>query len=59
MPKKKEPGSPEAQSERFKHEAERLIEAGELNPIEADAAMDKLVRKAAIQKSAATGKVSS
>jgi hypothetical protein len=46
MPKKKVQENPEEQSERFKKEVERLIAAGELDPIEADAAMDRLVRKA-------------
>lgn len=47
MPKKKPGMTPEEQSERFRQEAERLIAAGELNPIEADKAMDELVRHAA------------
>lgn len=45
MPKKKPGMTPEEQFERFKRDAERLIEAGELNPTEADAALDALVRK--------------
>lgn len=44
MPKRKEMLSPEAQSQRFKDEVQRLIDAGELNPTEADAAMDRLVK---------------
>ena len=32
MPKKQNPETPEEQSERFKRDAERLIEAGELDP---------------------------
>ena len=47
MPKKKHEESPEEQSKRFREEAQKLIDAGELNPTEADAAMDRLVRKAA------------
>ena len=44
---KKKPGmTPGEQSEKFREEAERLIAAGELNPIEAEDAMDKLVRVA-------------
>jgi len=46
MPKKKNPERPEDQSARFKRDAEKLIEAGELNPTEADRALDKLVRRA-------------
>ena len=46
MPKKLNPETPEEQSERFKREVERLIEAGELNPIEADEALDRLVKRA-------------
>ncbi len=44
MPKKQSPETPEDQSERFKREAQRLIDAGELSPTDADAAMDRLVR---------------
>ncbi len=51
MPKRKEMLSPEEQSERFKQEAQRLIDAGELDPTEADAVMDKLVRKSANRRS--------
>ena len=47
MPKKKRQETQEEQSARFKRDAQKLIDAGELNPIEADAAVDKLVRKAA------------
>ena len=46
MPKKKAGMTPEEQSQRFKADAQRLIDAGELNPTDADAALDKLVRKA-------------
>jgi hypothetical protein len=45
MPKKKPGMTPEEQSEKFRQEAERLIAAGELNPTDAEAAMDRLVRK--------------
>ena len=44
MPKKKPGMTPEEQSERFRREAERLIAAGELNPTEAEPAVDRLVR---------------
>jgi hypothetical protein len=43
MPKKLKPESQAEQSERFKREAQRLIDAGELNPTEADAALERLV----------------
>jgi hypothetical protein len=45
MPKKKHPETPEEQAKRFEAEVERLIAAGELSPTEADAALDKLVRR--------------
>lgn len=45
MPKKQNAETPEQQSERFKREAQRLIDAGELNPLDADAALDALVKK--------------
>lgn len=45
MPKKKNPESQAEQSERFKRDAQRLIDAGELNPTDAEAAVDRLVRK--------------
>lgn len=37
--------TPEEQSKKFIEEVERLIEAGELDPTEAEAAVDRLVRK--------------
>ena len=46
MPKKKNPETPEEQSERFRREAQKLIDAGELSPTEAENALDKLVRRA-------------
>jgi len=46
MPKKKAPETPEEQSERFRRDAQKLIDAGELSPTEADVALDKLVRHA-------------
>lgn len=45
MPKKKNPETPEDQSKRFKRDAQKLIDAGELNPTDAEAALDKLVRR--------------
>jgi hypothetical protein len=47
MPKKKNHETQEEQSARFLAEVERLIDAGELNPIEAEAALDRLVRSQA------------
>jgi polyhydroxyalkanoate synthesis regulator phasin len=46
MPKKKRHETQAEQSERFRRDARKLIEAGELNPTEAEAAVDRLVRKA-------------
>jgi len=52
MPKRKQsPETPEDQSDRFRSEVERLIAAGELNPTEADAAFEKLVRKGPLARS--------
>lgn len=45
MPRKKPGMTPEEQSEAFKREAQRRIDAGELSPTEADAALDALIRK--------------
>ena len=44
MPKKKREESAAEQSARFKAEVERLIAAGELSTVEADAALDRMVR---------------
>jgi hypothetical protein len=46
MPKKKTQESQAEQSERFRREVQRLIDAGELNPTEADEALDRLTLKA-------------
>lgn len=46
MPKKLKPESEAEQSGRFRREAQRLIDAGELNPIEGEVILDKLVRRA-------------
>lgn len=51
MPKKERQESQEEQSERFKREAQKLIDAGELSPTEGDRALDALVRQAAPRKS--------
>jgi len=45
MPKAKNKLTPEEQRKRFEAEVQRLIDAGELSPTEADDALDKLVRK--------------
>lgn len=45
MPKKKTTETPKEQSARFRAEVERLIDAGELNPIDADEQLDRLVRQ--------------
>jgi hypothetical protein len=50
MPKRKAELTPEEQSERFRREAQKLIDAGELSPTDADAALDRLVRKAGSHK---------
>jgi hypothetical protein len=50
MPKKKNPEKPEDQAKRFREEVQRRIDAGELSPIEADAALDKLVRRSSQSK---------
>lgn len=50
MPPKKNPETQAEQSERFKKDAQRLIDAGELSPTEADAVLDKLVRIGANDK---------
>ena len=47
MPKKQDRETPEEQSERFKRDAQKLIDAGELNPTEAEAAVDRVVRTSA------------
>ena len=46
MPKKKRQETQDEQSARFKRDAQKLIDAGELNPTEAAAALDALVKRA-------------
>lgn len=46
MPKKKPGMTPEEQSAAFKREVQRLIDAGELNPTDADAAFERVVARA-------------
>jgi polyhydroxyalkanoate synthesis regulator phasin len=43
MPKKQNAESQKEQSERFKREAQKLIDAGELNPTEADEKVERLL----------------
>lgn len=45
MPKKKDDPVQEEQSERFQKAVQDMVDAGELSPTDADAALDKLVRK--------------
>ena len=45
MPKAKAKLPPEEQRRRFEEEVRKRIAAGELNPTEADAALDSLVRR--------------
>jgi hypothetical protein len=47
MPKKQTRETPAQQAERFQKEVERLIAVGELSPTDADAALDRLVKRAA------------
>jgi polyhydroxyalkanoate synthesis regulator phasin len=47
MPKKKRQETQAEQTQRFRIKVQELIDAGELNPTEADAALDALVRKGA------------
>ena len=42
MPKQSKKETPKQQAERFRAEVDRLIAAGELNPTEADEALDRL-----------------
>jgi polyhydroxyalkanoate synthesis regulator phasin len=46
MPKRKAPFNQAEQSERFKKAAQDMIDAGELDPIEGERALDSLVRRA-------------
>lgn len=43
MPKKKPGMTPEEQSESFRAKVRELIDAGDLNPTEADAAFERVV----------------
>lgn len=44
MPKAKKKDSPKDQKERFEKAVQELVDAGELNPIEADNELERLVR---------------
>lgn len=45
MPKKQSAERPEDQVRRFEAEVQKLIDAGELNPTEAEFALDQMLRK--------------
>jgi hypothetical protein len=45
MPKKKQAESPEAQAKRFREEAKKLMDAGELDPTEAEEGLDRVVKE--------------
>lgn len=45
MPKKKHKETQSEQAARFRKEAQKLIDAGELSPTEAEEALDRLVRE--------------
>lgn len=45
MPKKKQHEPPEEQSERFRRDAQAMIDAGELSLTDAERTLDALVRK--------------
>lgn len=47
MPKKKNPETPEEQAERFRREAQKLVDAGSLNPTEGESGLDAFVRRGA------------
>lgn len=47
MPKKKTRESQKTQSKRFDAEVQQLIDAGELNPTDADERLDRLLREMA------------
>lgn len=54
MPKKKPGMTPEEQSERFKKDAQKLIDAGELDPIAADEALEKLMKSTTLTSKSGT-----
>lgn len=50
MPEKAKKESQEEQSERFRREAQRLIDAGELSPADAEVELEKLMDSSKIRK---------
>lgn len=56
MPKQKRKETQAEQSARFEAEAQKLIDAGELNPIEAERAVDLVTRKSGDQHRQVTHK---
>ena len=46
MPKKKNPETPEEQSERFRRDAQKLIDDGALDPTEGEKGLEGLVKRA-------------
>ena len=46
MPKKANKETQTEQSERFKKDAQKLVDAGELSPTDAERALDSLVKRA-------------
>ena len=52
MPKQKGQLTPEEQGERFMREAKKLIDAGELNPTEADNTIEQLLKSRRIERAA-------
>lgn len=52
MPTKKRHESQAKQSARFRSEVQKLIDAGELDPTEADAAFERAVKAATLKGSA-------
>lgn len=50
MPEKKLIETPAAQSKRFREAVRAMIDAGELNPTEADAAFERMMHKVKLAK---------
>ncbi len=50
MPKKNPGMTPVQQSDAFRREVQRLIDAGELNPTDADAAMERAMAGVRVRK---------
>lgn len=55
MPKKKNQETQAQQSERFKKAVRELIDAGELNPTEADSAFDALITRRGLTRESRQG----